>query len=116
MESINKAIALVELGSFAGVLLDEGESESANFAALDGGVDEEGEVPLGSLCRFILVLISACLRKAIDSSKVICAPVSALEPVMVLQESPYASGSLLSIRVKKEYSEREPGWAPFISV
>jgi len=38
-----------------------------------------------------------------------------LDPEMVLQESEKGSGSLLSIRVKKENSDRAPGCADFIS-
>lgn len=39
-----------------------------------------------------------------------------LDPEIVLQESAKLSGSLLSIRDKKENSDREPGCADFISV
>ena len=51
-----------------------------------------------------------------DSSKDICTPVSDFDPVMVLHDAAKESGSLLSMRVRKENSDKLPGWAVFISV
>lgn len=78
-----------------------------------GGEDGDGEV---LLLRDVFARISACFRYEIASSRVICAPVRDFDPVIVLQDAEYVSGNLLSIRVKKENSDRLPGCALLISV
>lgn len=119
MESMNIARE-VEFGSgetvVAGVEVD-GVSASRVFAVLDGeGDGEEGELLIESLGRLVLVRISACLRKEIDSSRVIWIPVRDLDPEIVLHESAKTSGNLLNILARKENSDKAPGWADFISV